>query len=169
MQMYTSPMRRSGLRSIGAVALAIGGAALLPTVAQAAEIIITVNDVKAVDRADVFSRPDFFAAVTIAGETFTTKVARNQANASPNWVVRKTVPRGTHDVKLAIFDKDLTKNEAIDINARDNKRDLDFRVNTRNCRVLDLSGVGSGCRSTITRAGKERKAAEVRFTVEIVQ
>jgi hypothetical protein len=167
--MYTSSKRLTAARSSVAMAVAFSGAATLSTVAQAAEIIITVTDVKAIDRADVFSRPDFFAAVTIAGETFTTKVARNQANVQPNWVARKVVQRGTHDVKLALFDKDLTKNEQIDINTRDNKRDLDFRINTRNCRVLDLTGVAQGCRATITRAGKEKKAAEIRFTVEIVQ
>ena len=169
MKMYTSQTCVSSVRSIGAVLLAIGGTALLPATAQAAEIIITVTEVRAVDAADVFSRPDFFARVTIAGETFQTKVARNQSNATPNWVVRKTVARGTHDVKMAMFDKDLTKNEAIDINTVANKRDLDFKVNTRNCRVLGLTGVSQGCRVSITRAGKEKKAAQVTFNVEIVQ
>jgi hypothetical protein len=169
MKAYTSLARGSSLRLLGGIAVALSGTAALPAAIQAAEIIITVTDVKAIDAADVFSRPDFFARVTIAGETFSTKVVRNQADIKPNWTVRKTVPRGTHDVKLALFDKDLTKNEAIDINTRDNKRDLDFRVNTRNCRVLDLSGVDQGCRVSITRAGKEKKAAQIGFTVEIVR
>lgn len=167
--MKMSTWSRPLLRVVAGSACAITATAMLPAAVQAAEIIITITDLRTVGRADVFTRPDFFAQVSVAGEGFTTPTARNQGNIAPNWVIRKTVPRGTHSVKIALFDKDLTKSEAIDINTVDGKRDLDFRINTRNCRVLDLTGVAQGCRATVTRAGRELKSAEMRFNVEIVK
>ena len=150
---------------------AIAGAALMvvpmiaPTLAMAEEVIVTIERVKGVGSGDQLSKSDFFANVTIGGQTTTTDVVRNQNDASPNWQVRRTVPRGTHDIKIEIRDKDLTKTELIDITRTAGKRDLEFKVNTRGCRVLGFAE-GYRCGQRIVRAGNEGKAAEVTFKVE---
>jgi hypothetical protein len=69
-------------------------------------------------------------------------------------------------VTLEIFDRDVTKNEPVDINRVANKRKLDFTIDTRNCRISGLTGVRS-CRATIVRAGTEPKSAEVTFSVDV--
>jgi hypothetical protein len=70
-------------------------------------------------------------------------------------------------VKVEIFDKDvLSKDDLIDINRVDGKRDLDFRINTRTCRVLDFSQ-GLRCRERIRRSGTEKRKAEITFRVDV--
>ena len=139
--------------------------AVLPATAQADEITVRIKRVKAIDPGDALSRPDYLARVTIAGETFVTKPILNQTDISPpDWVFRKSVSPGWHDVKVEILDKDLTKNDFVDINRVDGKRDLDFKVNTRRCDISGFSG-SVDCGSDIVRAGAERKSAEVTFTV----
>jgi hypothetical protein len=137
--------------------------------AKADEIIITIESIQALDRIDPGGgQADFFARVTIAGEVFRTPVIRRADVVRPNWVISKRVRPGTHRVKLEILDKDaLSKDDVIDINRLDGKRDLDFRVRTRPCVVLDFAEpyrcTGRGV--SITRAGREKKSAEVRFNV----
>ncbi len=130
------------------------------------EITVTISRVKAVDKMDVFSKADFFARVTIAGEALSTPAVRQQDDIRPNWKIVKRVAAGEHKIKLEILDKDATKTDPVDVNKLDAKRDLDFTVNTRSSRV---AGFASTYRTgaTISRAGRERKAAEVTFTVEV--
>lgn len=149
-------------------------ATLLAGAAQAAvadEIMIVIEKIEALDRIDPGGgQADFFARVTIAGETFRTPTIRKSDVVQPNWVITKRVRPGTHKVKLEILDKDvLSKDDAIDINRLDGKRDLDFRVRTRNCVVLDFAEpYRCGPRGvTITRAGREKKSAQVRFRVSM--
>ena len=78
----------------------------------------------------------------------------------------KRVEAGRHNVKLEILDKDLTKSELIGINWVDGKRDLDFVVNTRMCRIEGFASTYK-CNATISRAGNERKKAEVSFVVGV--
>lgn len=134
--------------------------------ATAEEIIVTITHVKALDKIDALSKADFMARVTIGGERLTTDAVKNLDNIRPNWVIRKRVSEGTHDVKLEILDKDVSKNDLIDINKVANKRDLDFKVNTRNCNISGFSG-GYSCGDSIKRAGEENRRAEVTFKVEV--
>ncbi len=161
---------RTALRA-GAVAGAVG-AILMAGSAQSAkadEIIITIDSIQALDKIDPGAgQADFFARVTIAGEVFRTPVIRKADDVRPNWVISKRVRPGTYKVKVEILDKDvLSKDDAIDINRIDGKRELDFRVRTRPCVVLDFAEPYrcSGRGVTITRAGREKKSAEVRFNV----
>lgn len=165
-------MRRFIVSSIAAVAVAASAVTFVTTsdaVAQARgerTVTITVNRVRAIDAVDAFSKADFFARVTINGVAVETQPIKQQADISPNWQIVHKVPNGRHDVTLEIFDKDLTKVEPIDINRVDNKRKLDFTVDTRSCSVSGLTGI-SRCGQTIVRAGAERKKAEVTFTVGV--
>lgn len=135
--------------------------------AMADEIIIRIEHVRALDKIDPTTSPDFYAQVTVDGQVFKTARIRNAPDIRPNWVITANVPRGTSNVNLAILDKDiLKKDDLIDINRVEGKRDLDFRVNTRSCEILDFSQ-GYSCRDRIVRAGNERKMAEVTFRVEV--
>jgi hypothetical protein len=139
--------------------------------AQSHEIVVTITRVRALDRFDgpVGSKADFFARVTISGTEFTTKPIRQDDDIRPNWVVTKPVGHGRHDVKLEILDSDVSNRpDPIDVNRLDNKRDLDFTVDTRSCRIEGFASTYR-CRTTISRTGQERKKAEVFFTVNVRQ
>ena len=149
----------------------LAGAAFLAPVAAVAqtanrEIIITITRVKALDKLDKFSKADFMARVSIAGDTITTKKIRQKDEIRPNWVLVKRVPAGRHDVKLAILDQDLTKAESIDINRVGGKRDLDFIVDTDSCKIEGFVTTYK-CGTTIVRSGQDKKAAEIEFKVQV--
>jgi hypothetical protein len=152
----------SSKRALLVIALATSVAATAPATAD--EITVVIDRVKAGDKIDVLTKPDLFARVTIAGETFKSKTAFDKSDIAPKWTFTKTVPKGTHKVKIELLDRDITNaSDLIDINRLDKKRDLDFTVTTRSCRIGEISN--SGCGKAITRAGKEPKNAEVSFTV----
>jgi hypothetical protein len=158
-------LRSSGL----AVSGLVGACALaLPSTAHAQrgdEVVITITSVKAIDKEDLFGRADFYAKITLAGDTITTPIVRNTDNIRPNWMLSKRVPRGIHDIKIELLDKDVLKpDDRVDINRVANKRDLDFKINTANCRVIGFSNPYR-CGSNIVRAGSERKKAEIQFNV----
>lgn len=168
-------MRRIFASSIAAVAIAASVGAIAATEAAAQQnrnsnrtITVTIEHVKGLDVADAFSKGDFFARVTVNGKVSESQPIKQQGDIRPNWKLTHTVPSGPHNVTLEIFDKDLTKIEAIDINRVDNKRQLDFTVDTRSCRITGLTGI-SRCGQKIVRAGAERKRAEVEFTVSVAR
>ncbi len=131
------------------------------------EITVQIQQVIARDKADVVSPDDLYARVTINGEVFKTERIRQSDAIIPNWRISKVVQRGEHDVKVEIFDKDVfTADDAIDINRVDNKRDLDFSVDTRRCRINGFASRFK-CRNQIRRAGLERKRAEIVFIVDV--
>lgn len=164
-------MRHAFASSIAVLAVAASATAFVATTATAQSrgertITVTIDRVRALDAVDAFSKADFFARVTINGVAVETQPIKQQPDISPNWKLSHKVPAGRHNVTLEIFDKDLTKNELIDINRVDNKRQLDFSVDTRSCSVSGLTGI-SRCGQTIVRAGAERKKAEVTFSVGV--
>jgi hypothetical protein len=158
---FKSAFKAAALSVLAAPVL-LGG--LAPTAATADEIAVTIERVRGVGQADALSKSDFYARVTIAGQTFQTDLVRNQNDARPNWVIKKDVPSGVHDVKVEILDKDLTKSETIDITRTAGKRDLDFKVRTRRCNISGFSP-SPACGQPIVRAGNEGKAAEITFSV----
>ena len=136
---------------------------------RSSELVITITSVRAIDKADIFGKADFYAKVTIDGETTSTPVARQADNARPNWIVTKRVSRGKHDVKIQLLDKDPAKpDDVIDINRVSNKRDLDFQVDTSSCRITGFASVYR-CNTMIVREGTERKKAEIQFKVSTRQ
>lgn len=154
----------------GVAAMAWGVAVLQPTEAgaQAAkhEITVTVTRFKALDRADELSAGDFFARVTIDGASQQTAVISDKAEVQPNWKLSKEVKPGVHKIKLALIDKDVSVDDPIDINRLPNKRDIDFTVDTRSCKI-DGFAQSYKCGATITRAGTERKKAEISFKIDV--
>lgn len=131
------------------------------------EITVTITQVRALDKADAFLSDDLYARVTIAGEMFKTQRVAQKQDIIPDWKISKTVQRGVHDVKVEIFDKDVfSPDDEIDINRLPNKRDLDFTVDTRRCRI-DGFAQRYRCSQQIRRAGDDRKKAEIIFYVTV--
>lgn len=148
----------------GALLIGLGGA--LPSAAEAQEtILVMIGRVQALDKIDLTGKADFLARVTIAGETFVSPVIKGQDVIEPNWLFKKTVGPGLHNVKIEILDKDVVKQDLVDINRVKNKRDLDFQVDTRNsnCMVLGFSEPYE-CGEEIRRAGDETKRGEITFS-----
>jgi hypothetical protein len=161
-----------GRAAAAALALALPACAASATGAEARdELILVITKVTALDAADTWlaGPDDFYARVTIDGEVFTTSIKRQRNHAEPNWKITKRVHGSTHDVKLEIYDKDIGKgDDKIDINRVDDKRDLDFVVNTRRCRIEGFSERYS-CGDPIRREGYEQKKAAVEFYVDVAE
>ncbi len=149
-------------------AILVSGVALAQSKGKKDEITITITRIKALDRIDVGGgNPDFFARATIAGEAIKSPVVKQQTESKPDWKLTKVVPRGKTDIKLELLDKDvLNPDDLIDINRVDKKRLLEFTVDTSSCRVAGFSN-GYRCGSKISRAGLEKKKAEIDFVVSV--
>ena len=154
-----------GAKLAGALLAAVALGAAAPAMAD--DIIIRIEHVRALDKIDPTTSPDFYAVVTVDGKEYKTQRIKNQADIRPNWEIVANVPRGRSNVSVAILDKDiLKKDDLIDINRIDGKRDLDFQVDTRSCDVLGFSQ-GYSCRDRIVRGGNEKKSAEITFRVDV--
>ena len=153
------------LTALPLATLALGTTATTAA-AKDPEVIIKITRVRALDQADAFSKGDFYAKVNIGGETISTPPVKQEASITPNWVVSKKVKAGDVKVNIGVFDKDVSVDDPIDINRIDNKRDLDFTINTKTCKVQGFSSTYK-CGATISRAGKEKKAAEITFIVTV--
>jgi len=148
-------------------ALVLGpGVGVASTAASAEEITVRITRVKALDKIDANSEADFYAQVTIAGETFKSDPVQDKDDIRPNWVFTKKVAAGVHDVKVVIMDKDVAKDDAVDINRVGSKRDLDFRVNTERCMISGFTNPYR-CGASIVRAGNETRRAEITFSVDV--
>lgn len=134
-------------------------------VALADEITVTVSSVKGLDKVDELSGGDYFARVTIDGDAQSTPVVKD-TKFKPNWKISKSVSSGEHKVKLELIDKDLAEDDPVDINRLDKKRDLEFTVDTKSCKIEGFSSTQK-CGTTITRTGKENKKAEISFKVGV--
>lgn len=163
--MFKTRALAAALSAIPLSALVLGSTATTAA-AKDPEIVIKVTKVRALDRADEMSDGDFFARATIDGEKVETTPVKQDGSIAPDWVLSKKVKPGVVKVKLQIIDKDLTEDDPVDINRIDNKRDLDFTVNTKKCRIEGFSTTYK-CGAKITRAGKEKKSAEVEFIVMV--
>lgn len=141
-------------------------------VAQSAnrQIVVTVHSVKPLDKYDELSLGDLFARMTINGQATSTDILKQTTQPGvvirPKWKLSQSVAPGKHTVKFELVDKDLTVDDVIDINRLDNRRHLEFDVDTRTCRISGFLSA-QRCKSRITRTGKEEKAAEVTFSVDV--
>lgn len=133
------------------------------------QIVLNLQEVKALDKFDELSLGDIFARVTIAGATQSTPILKQEAAVGqvlkPNWQIIQNVGPGVHPVKVELIDKDLSQDDVIDINRLPKRRVLEFTIDTRRCRIEGFAS-DFNCKSPINRAGKEAKAAEITFTVD---
>jgi C2 domain len=130
------------------------------------ELTVTIHQLIALDKGDAFSSEDFYARVTIGGQVFKSERIRQTDAVIPNWKFSAIVPNGRTDVKIEVFDKDIVADDQIDINRIDPKRDLDFVVNTRSCRLEGFAQAYK-CGNDVRRSGGERKKAEMVFMVTV--
>lgn len=154
-------------RALGVALLGAGALTLAAGSAHAAdkELTVTITKIKALDKLDEFSSSDLFARVTIDGDVQSTAVIKGDNEIKPGWKITRKVKSGDHKVKVELLDKDVTQDDPIDINRVDKKRDLEFVVTSR-CRVEGFSSTFK-CGSSITRAGKEAKKADITFSVNV--
>lgn len=130
------------------------------------ELTIKISNVRLLDKVDELSKGDLYARVVINGESQKTLVVKGENVIKPDWKITKKVPSGVQKVKIELDDKDVTQDDMIDINRVDKKRDLDFTVSTKSCRIEGFSSTYK-CGSSITRAGGEAKKAEITFSVSV--
>lgn len=151
-----------------ALAVAVAGSAMGVTAsgASATEIVITVTKFHALDRADELSSGDFFARMKIGGKAAFSPTITGEQVFTPDWKLTLPAKKGSNEVNLSLIDKDLTVDDAIDINRVAGKRDIDFTVNTKTCRISGFSE-SYKCGETITREGSETKKASISFKVEV--
>ncbi len=163
MTVNTAAMFRRGVTSLAAAGLL---ATAMPVMAQAADVTVRVTHVKALDVIDNASPADFVAIISVGGEKpCTTSVVKDKNEIRPNdWVCTFKVPAGIHDVKVRLADKDVALNDPVDINRLPSKRDLDFKINTRNCVISGFAQTYT-CGARITRSGDEKKKAQITFVV----
>ncbi len=162
------------LRRLLKTAIMIAAGAACATTALAnppsSQIVLNVREVKALDKFDELSLGDIFIKVTIAGKTQYTPIIKQKAAVGevikPNWLMTEIVEPGIYPVKFELIDKDLTEDDVIDINRLPNRRILEFTIDTRRCQI-DGFATRYNCKSPINRAGKEAKAAEIIFTVDV--
>jgi hypothetical protein len=172
---WTNNLRKpvaSKLLAIGCASLVAGLTLGTPAFAGSPthQIVLNVRDVKALDKFDELSLGDMFARVTIAGIIQSTPVLKQEAAVGqvlrPNWQIIQNVGPGVHPVKVELIDKDLSQDDVIDINRLPNRRILEFTIDTRRCRIEGFAS-DYNCKSSINRKGKEPKAAEITFTVDV--
>ena len=146
--------------------VAVLGAPSPAAAASRADVTVTIISLKALDKMDDFSQGDFYARITIDGDIQNTAVVKQDVDIKPNWKITKKVNAGDVKVKIEILDKDVSKDDPIDVNRVANKRDLDFTINTKSCRIEGFSSTYR-CDTTIKRAGQEAKKAELAFKVSV--
>jgi hypothetical protein len=142
----------------------------LPATAQNAEVRVTIMRVKNIQGGDVLSKPDYFAKVTIAEETFTSQHIQDKDDISPNWIFTKSAPigfTGQIPIVIAIFDKDVTKDDPVDVSPAPDRRELRMNVNAIACTIA--GDVTARCGTAIVTAGNVsvKPRAELTFTVEV--
>lgn len=161
----------SKLLAIGCAPLAVGLTLGTPAwaVSPTHQIVLNVREIKALDKFDELSLGDIFARVTIAGTTQSTPILKQTAAVGqvlkPDWQIIQNVGPGVHPVKVELIDKDLSQDDVIDINRLPDRRVLEFTIDTRRCRIEGFAS-NYNCKSPISRAGKEAKAAEITITVD---
>lgn len=159
-----------------AMAAALGGAGLalvslspssLRAEGATREIVFTIKKIKPLDAWDELSKGDPYVRVTVGSTVAVSPVEKNdKSEFRPGWKLSAKVPQGVHKVKLELIDKDLTADDPVDVNRVDNKRDLDFTVDTKTCKIEGFSSTYK-CGSSISRAGKETKKGDITFTVSV--
>jgi hypothetical protein len=159
------------LLAIVCAPIAIGPTLVAPVLAGSSthQIVVNVREIKPLDKYDELSLGDVYARVTISGTTQSTPILKQTATVGqalkPDWQIIQNVGPGVHPVKVELIDKDLSQDDVIDINRLPNRRVLEFTIDTRRCRIEGFASPYK-CESPISRTGKEKKSAEITFSVD---
>lgn len=115
---------------------------------------------------------DFFAKITVAGQTFVEAMQMDQPSITPDWTTIKFVPAATASVpiKYELWDEDTNSDDQADIHPTEGKRALEFAFNprTRAC-TGDINGVHDTAATAVTSEGRkdDNNRAVVRFYVTV--
>jgi len=123
---------------------------------------------------DPGGRADFFARITIAGQTFVEAMQLDRSDVSPAWTTIKFVPSSAAasvPIRYELWDEDggvAGDDDHCDINPGRGARDLNFSfsVGTHGC-AGDVTGVHDSPVTAVVSAGAkpDKDRAVVRFTV----
>jgi hypothetical protein len=114
---------------------------------------------------------DFFANITINGQTFVETMLNDQVNPAPAWHTIKFVPSSQTSVAIRyqLVDEDggvAGDDDVCDINPVGSKRELDFTLNTVSQSLSGgVSGVHNSDASAVVSAGGQSDRARIRFFV----
>lgn len=141
-------------------------------------LTIEVLEIRALDRIDLFSEPDFFLKITINDKDFISQTWTNTKNIYDCFTVTTDVPDEIENVRIRIelFDSNLLKNKMCDISSEKNKDDEDFSIDIiyniktgiwsgDDYNIGDLSGYGRGCGSGDGSIYKDENDCEIIFNI----
>ena len=81
------------------------------------EVTVTIKEIRALDRIDLFSDPDFYVKVFINDVEHISPVWRNQKYLKPNWYITQDVPDNEEyvNIKIQLWDRNTWKDRICDI------------------------------------------------------
>jgi CSLREA domain-containing protein len=159
-------------------------------------VTVTITKVTNISAGDVFSRPDFFARINIAGASFESPRINNTANIEPGWTFTTTLRQSANPIpiRIEIWDSDTAfefGDDLVDVDpdvcagsfwfgcanlitnrpdADTRGLDLDLDLTTRTWKGFSSSPTadasGSGTAETCVE-GTESDSAKVCFTIVI--
>lgn len=96
-------------------------------------VTVTIKEIRALDRIDLLSDPDFYVVVTINDQEFTSDVWQNTKYVQgPDWAASVDVPKQDEfvNITIALWDKNTPKDRLCDISP-----DLDDLTNVRTAEI----------------------------------
>jgi len=141
-------------------------------------LTIDILEIRALDRIDLFSEPDFFLKITINDEDFKSQIWTNTRYIYDCYKVTTDVPDEIENVviKIELFDSNLLKNRICDISSEKNHDDegysIDLIYNIKtgiwsgdDYNIGDSSGYGRGCGSGDGSIYKAENDCEIKFNI----
>jgi hypothetical protein len=141
-------------------------------------ITIEILAIRAFDRIDLFSDPDFFLKVYINDEVFKSKIWKNSKSVYDCWKFSTNVPDDIENVKIRIelWDSNLLRNRLCDISSEkkyeNDGRTLDLLYNIGtgiwsgdDYNTGDSSGYGRGCGTGDGSIYKDEDDCEIIFNI----
>lgn len=101
---------------------------------------------------------DFFAKITVAGQTFVEAMQMDRSSVNTDWTTIKFVPASTPSVaiKYELWDEDSSSDDHVDIHPAEGKRNLEFTLNCSNRACTgDVTGVHDGAGTAFTAEGRK--------------
>ncbi|UCF49859.1 MAG: hypothetical protein JSU91_08945 [Thermoplasmatales archaeon] len=141
-------------------------------------ITIDILGIRAFDKIDQFSDPDFFLKVFINDECFKSPTWRDTSCVYNCWTVTTDIPDNIENVaiKIELWDSNLLKNKMCDISSEDNVDDNGYSIDIfydiktgiwsgDDYNIGDSSGYGRGCGSGDGSIYKDENDCEIFFNI----
>ena len=141
-------------------------------------ITIDILAIRALDRIDLFSSPDFFLKLYINDEEYKSQTWKNTEAIYNCWTITSNVPDDIEDVKIRfeLWDKNILKDKLCDISSEEKYEedgltlDLIYNIKTGiwsgdDCNIGDTSGYGRGCGAGDGSIYKNENDCEIFFNI----